>query len=59
MRLIVAEAASTSTTRMRRARGGAMLRTRRSTARKDASNMNLKTSRMTNYEYLPDWAIID
>ena len=30
-----------------------------STARRTACCMNLKTTRMNEYEYLPDWAIID
>lgn len=54
-----AEAASTSTMRMRRARGGATRGIQQGTARRTACSMNLKTSKMSEYEYLPDWAIID
>ena len=54
-----AATASTSTTRMRRARGGATRGIWESTARRTACSMNLKTTRMNKYEYLPDLAIID
>lgn len=54
-----AATASTSTTRMRRARDGATRGIWGSTAHRTASSMNLETTRMNEYEYLPDWAIID
>ena len=54
-----AATASTSTTRTRRARDGATRGIWESTARRAACSMNLKTIRMNEYEYLPDWAIID
>lgn len=44
-----AATASTSTTRMRRARGGATRGIRGSTARRAACSMNLKTKRMATY----------
>ena len=54
-----AATASTSTTRTRRARGGVIRGIWGSTARRAACSMNLETTRMNEYEYLPDWAIID
>ena len=54
-----AATASTSITRMRRARDGATRGIQQGTARRTACSMNLKTTRMNEYEYLPDWAIID
>ena len=53
------ETASTSTTRTRRARDGATRGIQQDTARRTACSTNLKTTRMNEYEYLPDWAIID
>ena len=50
---------STSTMRTRRVRGGVIRGIWGSTARRAACSTNLKPTRMNEYEYLPDWAIID
>ena len=54
-----AATASTSTTRMRRARDGAIRGIQQGIALRTACSMNLETTRMNEYEYLPDWAIIE
>ena len=54
-----AATASTSATKMRRARDGATREIQQGVALRTACSMNLETTRMNEYEYLPDWAIID